>query len=139
MAGDDEHKRRIGRLQRIEKLRRQLHEASSWKLAALTQEREKLAAAHAQMIEALGEGLMAYGPASAAGARRVRRIELELQIAGKLEKDLEAHTLAQGRMAKLAEGSLDVARAKYRDGRERRSLEELIDATVAVAPVSRKP
>jgi hypothetical protein len=132
-------RRRIERLERIERLRRRLHELSAWRLAMVTQEREKLAAAHAEMIEALGDGLMAYGPASAAGARRVRAIEREMAVADVIEKDLEKRALDDGRLAKLADRYLVAARGEWREGQDRRSLEELIEATVVADPASRKP
>ena len=132
-------RRKIERLERIERLRKRLHELSAWRLAVVTQEREKLAATHAEMIEALGDGLMAYGPVSAAGTRRVRAIERELAVAGVIEKNLEKRALDDGRLAKLADRYLDAARDEWREGQERRSLEELIEATVAADPASRKP
>ena len=132
-------RRKIERLERIERLRKRLHELSAWRLAVATQEREKLTAAHGEMIAALGEGLMAYGPASAAGARRVRAIERELAAADVIEKDLEKRTLDDGRLAKLADRYLATARGEWREGQDRRSLEELIEATVAADPASRKP
>jgi hypothetical protein len=131
--------RKIERLERIERLRKRLHELSTWRLAVVTQEREKLATAHKEMIEAMGEGLMAFGPASVAGTRRVRRIETEMAQAGTVEKAMEKQVLDDGRMAKLAEGSLDTAREAYRDKQERRSLEELIEATIATGTASHKP
>ncbi len=132
-------RRKIERLERIERLRKRLHELSAWRLAVATQEREKLTTAHGEMIAALGEGLMAYGPASAAGARRVRAIERELAVADVIEKDLEKRTLDDGRLAKLADRYLAAARGEWREGQDRRSLEELIEATVAADPASRKP
>ncbi len=132
-------RRKIERLERIERLRKRLHELSAWRLAVATQEREKLTTAHGEMIAALGEGLMAYGPASAAGARRVRAIERELAVADVIEKDLERRTLDDGRLAKLADRYLAAARGEWREGQDRRSLEELIEATVAADPASRKP
>jgi len=137
--GTQESRRKVEQLQRIERLRKQLHELSAWRLALVQREREKLAAAHAEMIDALGDGLMAYGPVSAAGTRRVRAIETEMALADTIEKKLEQRALADGRLAKLAEGSLDTAREAFRDQMERRSLEELIDATVASDTASRKP
>jgi hypothetical protein len=131
--------RKIERLQRIERLRRRLHEMSAWRLARVQWEREKLSAAHAEMIEALGEGIMAYGPLSQAGTRRVRAIERELAIADVVEKDLEKHTLEDGRLAKLADRFLAAAREAWQDDEERRSLEELIEATLAPRSGSRKP
>jgi hypothetical protein len=131
-------KRKIKQLERIERLRRQIHELSAWRLAMATQERERLATVHAEMIEALGEGLLAYGPASAAGSRRVRSIEHEMAAADEAGKTLEKRTLDDGRLAKLAEGCLDAARDTHRDKLERRSLEDLIEATIA-GTASRKP
>jgi hypothetical protein len=137
--GTQESRRKVEQLQRIERLRKRLHELSAWRLALVQQEREKLATAHAEMLDALGDGLMAYGPASAAGTRRVRSIEREMALANTVEKTLESRALADGRLAKLAEGSLDSARETFRDQMERRSLEELIEATVASDTASRKP
>ena len=54
-------------------------------------------------------------------------------------RTLEQRALDDGRLAKLAERTLDAAREAWRDGVERRSLEELIDATLAAATASRKP
>ncbi len=129
---------KIERLERIERLRKQLHELSAWRLAVAAQEREKLIADHAGMIEALGEGLMAYGPASAAGTRRVRAIERQLVAAGAVEKTLEKRALDDGRLAKLADRFLGAAREEWREDRERRSLEELIEATLGGDPASHK-
>jgi hypothetical protein len=131
--------RRVERLQRIERLRKRLHEMSAWRLAQLQWEREKLTTAHAEMIEALGEGLMAYGPLSQAGTRRLRSIEREIAVAGIVEKDLEQRTLDDGRLAKLADRFLTAAREARRDDLARRSLEELIEATLAPRSGSRKP
>jgi hypothetical protein len=132
-------RRKIERLERIERLRKRLHELSAWRLAVVSQEREKLAAAHAEMIEALGDGIMAYGPASLAGTRRVRAIEREMAVADVIEKKLEKRALDDGRLAKLADRYLGAARGEWREGQERRSLEELIEATIAADPASRKP
>ncbi len=131
--------RKVEQLRRIERLRKRLHEMSAWRLAKLQWEREKLASAHAEMIEALGDGLMAYGPLSQAGTRRVRSIEREIAHAGVIEKDLERRTLDEGRLAKLADRFLAVAREAQRDDMERRSLEDLIEATLAPRSGSRKP
>jgi hypothetical protein len=131
--------RKINQAARIERLRRRLHEVSAWRLAKVAHEREELAVAHAGMIEALGEGIMSYGPASLAGTRRVRRIERELAIAKVIEKDLESRALADGRLAKLAEGHHAHLRETRQAEVERRSLEDLIEATLAAGQASRKP
>ncbi len=131
--------RKIERLQKIERLRRRLHEMSAWRLARVQWEREKLSATHAEMLQALGDGLMAFGPLSLAGTRRVRSIEREIAVAGAVEKDLEQRRLEAGRQAKLADRFLATAREARRDDEERRSLEELIEATLTPPSASRKP
>ena len=110
-----------------------------WPRAAAAAEREKLNTAHAEMIEALGEGLMAYGPPAAAGARRVRGIEQEIARAGEIERDLEKRRFEESRLAKLADLSLCSAREVWRGQVERRSLEELIEATLRPDTGPRKP
>jgi hypothetical protein len=131
-------RRKIERLMRIERLRKQMHEMSTWRLAVVAQEREKLAASHAEMLEALGVGLMAFGPLAAAGTRRVRAIERELTAADLVEKEMGQRVLEAGRLAKLADRSLGAARGAWREKNERSVLEELIDVSVAADPASRK-
>jgi len=121
---------KIETLARIERLRKRMHEMAQWRLAVVVAEREKLSSAHAEMIEALGDGLMAFGPASVAGTRRLRGIEREMALADVTEKDLEQRTLEEGRLAKLADRCLGAAREALRGQVERRSLEELIEATL---------
>jgi hypothetical protein len=130
---------KLQQLQRIERLRRRLHEMSAWQLARVQWEREKLAANHAEMIEALSEGFMSYGPLSMAGTRRVRSIEREIAIAAAIERDMEKRALEDGRLAKLADRRLAAVREVWREAGERRSLEDLIEATIAVVSASRKP
>ena len=123
-------KRTIDTLQRIERLRKRLADLSAWRLAKVIHERDKLEVAHGEMLNALGDGLMAWGPPSAAGNRRVRALERELAATGQIEKDLARRALDDGRLAKLAEGRLDAVSAEWREAQERKSLEELIEATV---------
>jgi hypothetical protein len=130
---------KIQQLQRIERLRRRLQEMSAWQLARVQWERERLAATHAEMIEALSDGFMSYGPVSMAGTRRVRSIEREIAIADAIGKDMEKRALEDGRLAKLADRRLAAVREDWREVSERRSLEELIEATIVAVSASRKP
>jgi hypothetical protein len=129
---------KLQQLQRIERLRRRLQETSAWQLARVQCERGRLAAIHAETLEALSEGFMSYGPLSMAGTRRLRSIEREIAIVDAVEKDMEKRALEDGRLAKLADRRLAAAREVWREAGERRSLEELIDATIAAVSASRK-
>ena len=130
--------RKLEQLQRIERIRKQLADLSAWKLGRIEAERRQLEATHAQMLDALGDGLMAYGPASLAGTRRVRALEREMAASDALQRDLARKALDDGRLAKLAEERLDTLRAAERETLERKSLEELIDMTMRDTG-SRKP
>ena len=132
-------RRKIESLARIERLRRRMHELAKWRLQLVAQERERLVTAHAEMVEALGEGLMAFGPASVAGTRRVRGIEQELARTDIVEKTLEKRTLDEGRLAKLADQRLEAAREVWQGELDRCGLEELIEASLKSVPGSRKP
>jgi hypothetical protein len=129
-------KQTVDKLQRIERLRKHMADLSAWRLARMTYERGKLEQAHEDMLNALGEGLMAWGPPSAAGNRRVRMLERELAAGEDVAKDLARRALDDGRLAKLAEERLGTVREAWRETQARKSLEELIEATVKG---SRKP
>jgi hypothetical protein len=131
-------RRKIERLAKIERLRKRLHEMSAWRLARVQYERKKLSVAHAEMMEALGGDFIAYGPLSQVATRRVRTLESEMAVAHVVEKTLEQRTLDEGRQAKLANRVLAAAREDLREVTERRSLEELIEATIKPPSASRK-
>jgi hypothetical protein len=131
---------KIKRLERIERLKKRMHEIAQWRQAAAAQEKDKLNTSHAEMIEALsGDGLMAYGPPAAVGARRVRGIERQLAHVEAIEKKLAERALEEGRLAKLADRWLGSARDARRELIDRRSLEELVEASLRADTGSRKP
>ena len=132
-------RRKIESLARIERLRRRMHELAKWRLQLVTQERERLETAREEMIEALGEGLLSFGPAAAAGTRRVRGIEQQLARADVIEKSLEQRTLDEGRLAKLADRRLEAARDVWQGELDKRGLEELIEASLARNTGPHKP
>ena len=132
-------KDKVDRLARIERLRRRMHEMSAWRLGVVAREREKLIETQNAMIDALGEGLMAFGPASVAGTRRVRAIAQELAMSAVVEKNLAKKALDDGRLAKLAGSQLDIAREMLREKTDRKSLEELVEASISHRSASHKP
>ncbi len=131
-------KERMDRLRRIEQLQKQMHNLAVWRLASVAREREKLTQDHCEMIEAMGEGLMAYGGLAAAGARRVRALERDLAVTRTLEVNLERQTIEQGARAKMADQAAGAARNEYRDARDKKSLEDLIASTLSTSSGPRK-
>ena len=133
-------KHRLDQLKRIERLQKRLHDLSLWRLTALGRRKDDLTGAHVEMIEALSDGLMAYGGPAAAGTRRVRALELEIATA---QVRFDAHaeeTRGYGVRSRLAVRAVEDAAARYRREIEKKGLAELLEWTLqAAASGSRKP
>lgn len=127
-------KSRLEKLKRIERLQKQLHDLSVWKLSNLAEQRDKLATAHVEMVEALGEGLLAFGGAAAAATRRIRSIEVEMTAADAAHAEQVKHAFAQGARSKMAEQVAGRAREEYRREAEKKSLAELIEQSLQASP-----
>jgi len=132
-------KERLDKLKRIERLQKRLHDLSIWRLTALARQKDKLAGAHGEMLDALRDGLMAYGGPAAAGTRRIRGLEVEMAAA---QINFDAHaeeTRDHGVRSRLADRAVDAAAVQYRREVEKKGLAELIEWTLqAAASGSRK-
>jgi hypothetical protein len=118
---------RIEKLKRIERLQKRLHDLSMWKLTHLAEERDKLTVAHAQMIQALGEGLLSFGGAASAATRRIRSIEMEINAAHAAHAAQAKRALENGARSKLAEKVAERAEDEGRRETEKKTLFELIE------------
>jgi len=123
-------KSRLEKLKRIERLQKQLHDLSRWKLTHLAEQREKLATTHVEMIKALGEGLLSFGGAASAATRRIRSLELEMSATEAEHAAQAKQTFAQGARSKMAEHVVERAEAVYQREAEKRTLNELIEQSV---------
>ena len=131
---------RIEKLKRIERLQKRLHDLSVWKLTHLAEERDKLTVAHAQMIQALGEGLLSFGGAASAATRRIRSIEIEMSAAEAAHAAQAKRALENGARSKLAERVVERAEEDGRREMEKKTLAELIEWSLqASISGSRKP
>ncbi len=116
-----------------------MRDLAVWRLAAMDRDERALAEAHREMIEAMHEGLLAFGGPSAAGNRRVRAIEVEMAAAQVRREAQAAHALDMGARAQLAETALDDAAARLRAETEKKTLAEIIEGSLRPAPsASRK-
>jgi hypothetical protein len=130
----------IEKLKRIERLQKRLHDLSVWKLTHLAEERDKLSVAHADMIRALGEGLLSFGAAASAGTRRIRSIEMEINAARAAHAAQAKRALENGARSKLAEKVVERAEDDNRRDVEKKTLAELIEWSLqASISGSRKP
>ena len=117
-----------------------MHDLSLWKLTHMTNEREKLAQAHVEMIAALGEGLLAFGGGASAATRRIRAIEVEISAAEAARATQARHALEQGLRSRAAERAVETTSAKRQTQLQNSSLAELIEQSIqASSSASRKP
>ena len=130
-------KSRLDSLKRIEKLQKQLHDLSVWKLGRLDQQQAKLVADHRDMIEALGRGLLSFGGAASAATHRIRALEVEIATMENERAAQSRRALEHGAKSKLAEKAVERANEQFRQDAEKMSLAELIDHSVNSG--SRKP
>lgn len=121
------------KLKRIERLQKQLHDLSVWKLTKLGEQRDKLNAAHVEMVRALGDGLLAFGGAAAAATRRIRSLEMEITATDAAHAEQAKYAFAQGARSKMAEQVVGRARDESRREAEKKTLSELIDQSLSAA------
>jgi hypothetical protein len=129
-------KRRLEALARIGKLQKQLHKLASWRLAQLGARRDQLAEDERAMLQALGDGVSAYGGPAEAGLRRIWGVEAEIADADADYAAQSRQAFAQGARAKLAERVHDGLDARYRDQKQRKELAELIERSLGKPPSS---
>ena len=129
-------KRRLEALARIGKLQKQLHELASWRLAQLGARRDRLAEDERAMLQAMGEGVSAYGAPAEAGLRRICGVEADIAAADAAYAAQSRQAFAQGARAKLAERAHDGLDARYRDQKQRKELAELIERSLGKPPSS---
>jgi hypothetical protein len=120
-------KKRLEKLQRIERLQRRLHDLSVWRLATLGRQRDQLTNAHLEMLDAVGTGLLAFGPPAAAATRRIRSLEVEITVAKGGYEEQAKRSLEQGVRSRLADRAREAAAADLRADLEKRTLSELIE------------
>jgi hypothetical protein len=120
-------KSKLEKMKRIERLQKRIHEFSTWKASRLALKREELVGAHAEMIAALGEGLLSFGGAASAATRRIRALEVEEREAKAAHEAQSRKALEHGMRARAAERALQSTAAAARAETEKRSLEELIE------------
>ncbi len=120
-------RKRLDALERIERLQKQMHDLAVWRMTALGRERDDLAENHREMLEAMGRGLVSYGPPAAAATRRVRALEMQIAAAAAEYDALARRAFDEGARAKLADRARENADARYREQKQRKELAELIE------------
>ena len=123
--------KRLQKLERLERLYKQMHELEVWRLEALARQRDALNESHRAMFAALGEGVAAYGPPAAAAMRRILALEREIAETEAGVAAQKRKAFDQGARAKLADRARETADQRYRDQQRRKELAELIERSLS--------
>jgi hypothetical protein len=124
-------KQRRKSLEKIRLLQDQLHKLSTWKLAALDQERMALEVAQKETIEAIDRDITMNGVLVAGATRHLRGIDRKIE-AVKAQHIVQSRvSLEQGARAKLVERLVESVESTVRKQQERSDLGDLIDRSLA--------
>jgi hypothetical protein len=124
-------KQRRKSLEKIRLLQDQLHKLSTWKLAALDQERMALEVAQKETIEAIDRDITMNGVLVAGATRHLRGIDRKIE-AVKAQHIVQSRVaLEQGARAKLVERLVESVESTVRKQQERSDLGDLIDRSLA--------
>jgi hypothetical protein len=124
-------KQRRKSLEKIRLLQDQLHKLSTWKLAALDQERMALEVAQKETIEAIDRDITMNGVLVAGATRHLRGIDRKIE-AVKAQHIVQSRVaLEQGARAKLVERLVESVESTVRKEQERSDLGDLIDRSLA--------
>ena len=129
-------KQRRKSLTKILVLQEQLHKLSTWKLAALDQQRAELEEAQKATIEAINRDSTMNGILVESATRRLRGIDRRIEEVKAQHVTQSKLALEQGARTKLAERLVDGVDAKYRMQQERRELGDLIERSVGKGSAS---
>jgi hypothetical protein len=123
-------KQRRKSLEKILLLQDQLHKLSTWKLAALDQQRAALEETQKATIEAIDRDAIANGILVASATHRLRGIDKQIAVVKAQHVKQAQVALEQGARTKLAERLVDKVEAKYRKQQERSDLGDLIERSL---------
>jgi hypothetical protein len=123
-------KQRRKSLEKILLLQDQLHKLSTWKLAALDQQRAALEETQKATIEAIDRDAITNGILVASATHRLRGIDKQIAVVKAQHVKQAQVALEQGARTKLAERLVDKVEAKYRKQQERSDLGDLIERSL---------
>jgi hypothetical protein len=123
-------KQRRKALEKILLLQDQLHKLSTWKLAALDQQRAALEETQRATIEAIDRDAIGKGILVASATYRLRGIDRQIAVVKAQHVRQAQLALEQGARTKLAERLVEKVEAKYRMQQERSDLGDLIERSL---------
>jgi hypothetical protein len=121
-------KSRLDALTRIGRFRALMHDVGRSRLHSLDRQLVELN----DDLKAVFEGdRMAYGAQAGLVARRIRTLQLGLDVLAREQESARRSVLEQGTRAKLAELAIESAALDYRRSNERKELLEIVERALA--------
>jgi hypothetical protein len=121
-------KSRLDALTRIGRFRALMHDVGRSRLHSLDRQLVELN----DNLKAVFEGdRIAYGAQAGLAARRIRTLQLGLDVLAREQESARRSVLEQGTRAKLAELAIESAALDYRRSNERKELIEIIERALA--------
>jgi hypothetical protein len=121
-------KSRLDALTRIGRFRALMHDVGRSRLHSLDRQLVELN----DNLKAVFEGdRIAYGAQAGLVARRIRTLQLGLDVLAREQESARRSVLEQGTRAKLAELAIESAALDYRRSNERKELIEIIERALA--------
>jgi|SRR5580692_9086571 hypothetical protein len=121
-------KSRLDALTRIGRFRALMHDVGRSRLHSLDRQLVELN----DDLKAVFEGdRIAYGAQAGLVARRIRTLQLGLDVLAREQESARRSVLEQGTRAKLAELAIESAALDYRRSNERKELIEIIERALA--------
>jgi len=124
-------KKRLDALTRIGRFQALMHDVGRSKLHSLDRQLAELNDDLRAVFEALEGDRIAYGAQAGLVARRIRTLQLRLDLLAREQDSARRSVLKQGTRAKLAELAIESAALDYRRLNERKELIETIERTLA--------
>jgi hypothetical protein len=121
-------KSRLDALTRIGRFRALMHDVGRSRLHSLDRQLVELNDDLKAVFE--GDGI-AYGAQAGLVARRIRTLQLGLDVLAREQESARRSVLEQGTRAKLAELAIESAALDYRRSNERKELIEIIERALA--------
>jgi hypothetical protein len=123
--------RRLDALTRIERVQALMHDVGRSRLHSLDRQLAELNDDLKAVFEALDGDKIAYGAQAGLVARRIRALQVRLDLLGREQDSARRGVLTQGTRAKLAELAIESAALDSRRLNERKELAEIIERALA--------
>jgi HD superfamily phosphodiesterase len=124
-------KRRLDALTRIGRVQALMHDVGRSRLHSLDRQQAEVNEDLTAVFAALEGDTIGYGAQAGLVARRIRTLQVKLDLVAREQDGARRAVLTQGTRAKLAELAIESAALDNRRSNERKELAEIIERTLS--------